>query len=401
MLVQVIVDLHHVQNSTLHDDQAPLRHEVLILHPHGRRQLVQGQRCDVVSALDAKGAIPKRKQEGKGAEVVALGKVCPQGAGHLPKSLPAMGESLLIGEVVGVALHGQPEPLCQHIVAGGGGRFCPVNVLLVGLVGHGLSQIGVCLDPHVRIGDLFHGVQLVPPDGYVLLGRADTLKNVHQLHFDGIARSVSDRALGAGGDDQVVVQLGCALLNGTDDILPGVRRRKPLIHRGHFAAESLELVHRHGTDLHQGAGDEVLDPLLCRGQLDAVGSGAGGVLQGTLGHELKHRASRSGDGGLDGVDDLLRLLHGGGCRNLMSRRAVHHTEISLDAGVVEGLGRASSHNEVLLLGQPLLDPLRHIPAAPSIRVRHIDRAVVEIVPSKHLFAPELEGIQKMQVGAIS
>ena len=357
-------------------------------------------RCDVVARLNAKGTIPKREQERKGAEVIALGEIGAHGAGHLPKPLPAVGQSLLVGEVVGVPLHRKAEPLGQHIIPCGGGGFRPVHILLIGLIGDGLSQIRVGLRPHIGVGHLLNRVQLVPPDGNMLLRRANALENVHQLHFDGIAGAVTNRALGTGRYNKVVVQLGGALLHRADDILPGVGGGQPLVHGGHFAAQALELVHRHGADLNQGARDKILNTLLGRGQLHPIGPGPGGVLQRPLSHELEDGASGPGDGGLDGVDDLLGLLHGGGRGDLMGGGAVHNTEVCLNAGIVKRLRRASPHDQVLLFGQPLLDPLGHIASASAVRIGYIDRAVVEIVPAEHLFPPKLEGIQEMQVGTV-
>ena len=87
----------------------------------------------------------------------------------------------------------------------------------------------------------------------MLLRGPNTLENVHQLHFDGITGAVADRTLGAGGYNKVVVQLGGALLHRADDVLPGVGGGQPLVHGSHFAAQTLELVHRHGADFDQGA----------------------------------------------------------------------------------------------------------------------------------------------------
>ena len=87
----------------------------------------------------------------------------------------------------------------------------------------------------------------------MLLRRPDALENVHQLHFDGIAGAITNRTLGTGRYNKVVVQLGGALLHRADNVLPGVGGGQPLVHGSHFAAQTLELVHRHGTDFDQGA----------------------------------------------------------------------------------------------------------------------------------------------------
>lgn len=67
--------------------------------------------------------------------------------------------------------------------------------------------------------------------------------------------------------------------------------------------------------------------------------------------------------------------------------AIHNTEVSLNTGIIQRLRRASSYDQVLLLGQALLDSLSDIATASTIRIRNIDGTVIEIVPAKHLLSP--------------
>ena len=84
----------------------------------------------------------------------------------------------------------------------------------------------------------------------------------------------------------------------------------------------------------------------------------------------------------------------------MGGGTVHNAEVCLNAGVIQRFCRTSSHDQILLLGQPLLDSLGNITAASAIWIWNIDGTVVEIVPAKHLLPPEFEGVQKMKIRAI-
>ena len=150
-----------------------------------------------------------------------------------------MGKRFLIGEIVGVAFHREAEPFRQHIVSCRWSSLSSVYIFLIGIVEYGLSNIGISLRPHVRVGNLIHGVQLIPPDRYLRHRPANTLKDVHQLHFDSVSRSVSDSAFGACGNDQIIIQLGCTLFDSANDVFSGIGRGKPLIYGGHLTAQSL------------------------------------------------------------------------------------------------------------------------------------------------------------------
>ena len=80
--------------------------------------------------------------------------------------------------------------------------------------------------------------------GVVIIALEDT----HEFHFDVVANAISNRALRARRDDQIIIQLGRTLFDGTDDILSGITR-KPFVDRGHLGAKTLKFVDRHRSDL--------------------------------------------------------------------------------------------------------------------------------------------------------
>ena len=56
------------------------------------------------------------------------------------------------------------KPFSQNIVLCGWNTLRSLDIQLIGLVGHGLSDVGLCLDPHLGIVDFFNIIQLVVPD---------------------------------------------------------------------------------------------------------------------------------------------------------------------------------------------------------------------------------------------
>ena len=192
--IQIVINLHHVQHCPLQDDKASFLHELLVLCPHCGGELVQSSGRNIIPGLYAEISIAEGKEKYEGTEVVALRKVSAKSAGHLPEVLPPVGESLFIGEVVGIALHGEPKPFCQNIVSGGRRLLSALHIQLIGLIADSLPDVGVGLQPHLRIGHFIHRIQLIPPDGDMGI-EVIPFENVHQLHFDSIAGSVSDCAL--------------------------------------------------------------------------------------------------------------------------------------------------------------------------------------------------------------
>ena len=89
-----------------------------------------------------------------------------------------------------------------------------------------------------------------------------TAKDGREFHFDGIAAAVTDRTLGADGHNQVVVNLGGALLNRSNDVLSEVSG-KPLVDGHNLSPQTLQLVDGHRPDFKDRAREEVLNALLC------------------------------------------------------------------------------------------------------------------------------------------
>ena len=206
MPVKILVYIDHVEHRALHDDERSLRQEFLVLLPQSHLKLAHGQRSNIGPRLDAKTAVGQREEERECAEVIAQRQVCPESARHGPEVPRPVNLRLFIREVVREALHSQPETLGQNIVLGGRHLLCPLHVKLVGLVGNGLADVRIALRPHSGLCHLIDRVQLVPPDrdvGVVIL----TLEDLHQLHFDCVADTVTYGALGACRDNDVVIQL--------------------------------------------------------------------------------------------------------------------------------------------------------------------------------------------------
>ena len=138
-----------------------------------------------------------------------------------------MRKSFFISEVIGVTLHRQSKSLRKNIVSGSWSFFSSFNIKLISFIAYGFSKIRISLEPHFRVSDFVNGVKLVPPNRNVGIDVV-TLKDVHQLHFDGVAASVTNRTFRTDCNDDVVIHLGCTLLNCTDNILSNVTG-KPLI----------------------------------------------------------------------------------------------------------------------------------------------------------------------------
>ena len=208
-----------------------------------------------------------------------------------------MRQCLFVGEVIGITLHRQSETLGKNIIPCGRRFLGAFHIKLISLVTYRLSDVRVCLHPHLRIADLVDRVELVPPDRNMRVWIIP-FENAHKLHFDGIAGAVTNSTLRTGGHDQIVVHLGSALLDSADNILANVAG-EPLVYGCDLASKTLQLVDRHGADLNKRAGQKVLNAFLCRSQLDAVGLRTGRVLERALGQKLEYGATGSCDGSAD------------------------------------------------------------------------------------------------------
>lgn len=84
----------------------------------------------------------------------------------------------------------------------------------------------------------------------------------------------------------------------------------------------------------------------------------------------------------------------------MRRRGVDIEEVALKARLVEGLGRTTSNDEVLLVGQPLLDRLGDVATAVVVGTRLVDLTFDEVVPAEDLLSPEFEAGEQVKVATV-
>ena len=151
-----------------------------------------------------------------------------------------MRKRFLVGEEVGVTFHWDAETLGENIVSCGGSLLGAFDVKLIGLIGNRLSKIRIRLDPHVRISDFLGIVKPIIEYGDM---RIDVFpfENVHQLHLDGVADRISDRSLGRGGHDEIIVKLRSTLFDGADHILTNIAGQ-PFVNGRYLGTKTLELV---------------------------------------------------------------------------------------------------------------------------------------------------------------
>ena len=310
-----------------------------------------------------------------------------------------MRQSLLVGEEVRVPLHGDAEPLGQNVVPGRGYVLRPLDISLVGLVGDGSTEIRLGLQPRRRIRDLLEIIESIVEDGRMRI-RVLAPQDVEELHLHVVARRVPDSPLGRHGQDEPVVDLGSPLLDGAYDILTNITGQ-PLVHRVHLGPKTLKLVDGHGTDLEETVRHEVLDPLLGGDELLAKRPITGRVLKGSLGHEIEQGTLGPGDGGAEGLHDLLSLLHGRRSRHLMGGRRVNRQEVGLQESFVQRLRPASSNDNVLLVDEALLHPTLLEMAAGLRLVGDVDRSLGEEPPAEDLLSPEFEAREQAKIGSVS
>ena len=224
-------------------------------------------------------------------------------------------------------------------------------------------------------------------------------QDVEELHLHVVARRVPDGTLRGHGQDEPVIDLGSPLLDGTDDILSNIAGQ-PLVHRVHLGPKTLKLVDGHGANLEQTVRHEVLDPLLGGDELLAKRSVAGRVLKRSLSHEIEQGTLGSGDGGAEGLHDLLRLLHGRRGRHLVGGRRVDRQEIGLKECLIQRLRPASGDDDVLLVDEALFHPALLEMAAGVRLVGDVDRSLGEEPPAEDLLGPEFEAREQAKIGSV-
>src|SRR3954464_5107026 len=121
--------------------------------------------------------------------------------------------------------------------------------------------------------------------------RVIALQNLLQLHFDGVARAVSDSSFRTDSKNKVLVLLRRALLDGAYNILANITGQ-PLVDRRDLRPEPLQLRNGHRTDLENRARQEVFNALLGCGELLSQRAITSGVLHRPLRQKLEERTLR-------------------------------------------------------------------------------------------------------------
>ena len=187
-----------------------------------------------------------------------------------------MRECFLISKVISITLHRQTESFSENIVSCSRSFFSSFYIQLISFITHRLAKIRISLDPHFWITNFIDGIQFIPPDRHMRID-VITLEDVHQLHFDCIAASITNSTLRANSYNDVIVNFRSTLLDCTDNIFSNVAR-KPFVHSCNFDLQTLKLVDAHRSDFKQRTGQEILYTFLSRSQLCTVCFGAGSIL---------------------------------------------------------------------------------------------------------------------------
>src|SRR5690606_7776681 len=222
--IEIVVDVHHVEDSAVHYEQTTLSHELLVLVTNSSRQLRQRKTRDVASSLDSEPTVAQREEKCERTEVVTLREVRAKGAGELPERTLAVRLGFLVCEEVRVPLHRDSEALCKDVVAGSGSFLGSFDIQMVRIVGYGLADVRLSLNPHGRIVDFLDVVQFVVPDRDVRR-LVLALENVSKFHFDCVAGTVSDSSLRADSNDQPVIKFGSTLFNSSNYIFSEISRQ--------------------------------------------------------------------------------------------------------------------------------------------------------------------------------
>ena len=84
----------------------------------------------------------------------------------------------------------------------------------------------------------------------------------------------------------------------------------------------------------------------------------------------------------------------------MRRCSINHHEVVLDKRHIHRLRRSTSNDQILLDCKALLYCFGLVSTADSILIWDEDLAILEVVPAKELFGPELEAVEQMKVGSV-
>src|SRR4029079_4486241 len=242
MCIEIVVPFHHVQKRPFQDVQTSFFDESVVLVPKRTGKLHQRLAGDVTPGLHTEFPSGKGKKERECAEVVTLREVSSERAWQIPEISRRMRDGFFVGEEVGEPLHGDPKPLRQNVISSGCRLLSTFHIELISIVGDRAPDVRLSLHPHCRVGDFFKLVQLVMPDGYVRC-RVIALENLLQFQLDRVARTVSNSAFRANGENKILVLLSLPLPDRTYDILANVAGQ-PLVNRCYFRPKTLEFRNR-------------------------------------------------------------------------------------------------------------------------------------------------------------
>src|SRR5690606_36371544 len=145
----------------------------------------------------------------------------------------------------------------KDVVAGSGSFLGSFEIQMVRIVGYGLADVRLSLNPHGRIVDFLDVVQFVVPDRDVRR-LVLALENVSKFHFDCVAATGSDSSLRADSNDQPVIEFGSTLCNSSNYIFSEISRQ-PFVDCCDLRSTSLTLVDGHWSNFKKRSSEKVLD----------------------------------------------------------------------------------------------------------------------------------------------
>ena len=84
----------------------------------------------------------------------------------------------------------------------------------------------------------------------------------------------------------------------------------------------------------------------------------------------------------------------------MRRRRVDVQEVVLKYRRIHRLSCASRNDQELLLREAQLNPLSDVPPPVVIGGGYVNASAFEVIPTEHLFRPDLEAVQEVKVASV-
>src|SRR5688572_6421243 len=109
-----------------------------------------------------------------------------------------MRDCLFVCEEVGETFHRDAESLCQNVVSRSRSFLSSLYNQMIDIIGNGLAEIRISLQPRGWIGHFLEIIKLVMPDRNVR-SFVFTLKNRCKLEFDRVTRTISYRSFRTDG----------------------------------------------------------------------------------------------------------------------------------------------------------------------------------------------------------